>query len=148
MAMDMMADLVREHHLHLFGRELIHERVAEQNPSRSAQARKSGVGFPRLRAQVKTIDSLDVEARAENQFLKTLQERGVIDGSEFIEERQDQHRHDTAQDEGRQEPAGRRPQPPQRAAKPKKAIESVEQKQTYGAADQIAFNLHPGPLQK
>jgi len=55
-----MADLVREDHLDLLRRELLQERITEQNAPRVAQAGKSGVRLLRLLAQVQFIDALIV----------------------------------------------------------------------------------------
>src|SRR5713101_934777 len=97
---------------------------------------------------METIDSLNPQSSAGHQLLKTLRERGIVDGSDFVKERQQKHRDQSAQNQRDQQPATGRPQPPGRPAVPQEAVQSQQQYQTQRPADHITFDLLPSPLKK
>src|SRR5438874_7693058 len=99
MPVNVVSDFMGKDDLHLLWAELIHERVAEQNSPRSAHAGQGGIGLACLGAQMQTIDSLNAQSGAGHQLLKTLRERGVVDGSDFVKKRQQKYRDQSAQNQ-------------------------------------------------
>ena len=89
MPVNVMSDFMGKHDFDFFGRELIHQRVAQQNPAGSTHAGQSGVRLTRLSAKMKAVDSLDGQSSARHQALQPLQQRRIVDGSDFVKKRQD-----------------------------------------------------------
>ncbi len=107
-----MADLVGEDDFDLFGREFVEQRVAHQHAARAAEAGEHRVGFRRVGAQAQAVDAFDREAGAFGQALHAVDELGVFDRLDFVEQRHDQHRGELAQQHADDEERGRGDQPP------------------------------------
>ena len=65
-----------------------------------------------------------------------------------LKERQDNNRHDLAQEECDRQPTYRGPKPPQFPRVPQKRIETEQEQQADGPADQVALDLPPNPTKK
>ncbi len=113
--MDVVADLVGEDDFDLVGREFVEQRVAHEHAARAAEAGEHGVGLRRVGAEAEAIDAFDREAGAVGEALHAVEQLGIVERFDFVEQRHDEHRRELAEDDADDEERGGGDQPPVRS---------------------------------
>ena len=88
MAVDVMAELVRQHRLHFLILKLCEQRIRQDDPARIAESHQGGVGLLALLAEFPFEHALHACARAPREFQQALRQRGILERLELEEDRE------------------------------------------------------------
>ena len=140
-----VAELVRQDHLHLVGRELAEQRVAHEDPTGAPEADHGGVGGPPLAGEVRDDDRRGPHSHAGGQREDPFAEERIVERRQLVEERNQPARHRRRQeDEPRGEHAAR-PEPPPVRAPPEQSVDDLDGAETQPASDQERFRAIAEP---
>src|SRR6516225_913464 len=99
MPMHVMPDFVSEDDLDFLRRELVEKSVAEQHAPRPAQSRQGGIRLLGFRAQMKSVNSFNVQSCAGSQSAQAVEQRDIVQRRDLVEKRKNHYREKLPQDE-------------------------------------------------